>query len=133
MLVTVENLLHAAGPPTNAPTTLDALAGEALAQNPELRFYQAELAAAGAARKTAALLPPPEVSGSVGQKRTHDLAGQLAGEGVAWSVGVSQTFEWPGRLGLRKAIANLDLTLAQLGLDRFRTALGPACGDMPSR
>jgi cobalt-zinc-cadmium efflux system outer membrane protein len=59
----------------------------------------------------------------VGQKRTRDLAGQLAGEGVAWSVGVSQTFEWPGRLGLRKSIANRDLTLAQLGLDRFRTAL----------
>jgi cobalt-zinc-cadmium efflux system outer membrane protein len=36
---------------------------------------------------------------------------------------VSQTFEWPGRLGLRKAIANHDVTLAQLGLERFKLAL----------
>jgi cobalt-zinc-cadmium efflux system outer membrane protein len=105
------------------PTTAAALVMEALAQNPELRFYEAELTAARALRKTAGRLALPEVSGGVGHKRTHDVGGQLAGEGVAWSVGVSQTFEWPGRLGLRKAIANHDVTLAQLGLDRFRLAL----------
>lgn len=103
--------------------TLESLVSTALAENPELRFYEAEITAARAARKNAALLLPPEISGSVGQKRAHDPAGQLAGEGVAWSVGVAQTFEWPGRLGLRKTIANRDLTLAQLGLDRFRIAL----------
>jgi cobalt-zinc-cadmium efflux system outer membrane protein len=31
--------------------------------------------------------------------------------------------EWPGRIGLRKAIANRDVELAELGLERFRTAL----------
>jgi cobalt-zinc-cadmium efflux system outer membrane protein len=34
-----------------------------------------------------------------------------------------QPFEWPGRLGLRKAIANRDIELAELGLERFRVAL----------
>jgi cobalt-zinc-cadmium efflux system outer membrane protein len=38
-------------------------------------------------------------------------------------VSVSQTFEWPGRLSLRKAIANHDVALAELGLARFRAAL----------
>jgi cobalt-zinc-cadmium efflux system outer membrane protein len=42
---------------------------------------------------------------------------------VAWSVSVAQPFEWPGRLGLRKAIANRDVELAELGLQRFKSAL----------
>jgi cobalt-zinc-cadmium efflux system outer membrane protein len=108
---------------TNPPSTAAALVQEALTQNPELRFYEAELTAARALRKTAGRLAAPEISGSVGQKRARDVGGQLAGEGVAWSVGISQTFEWPGRLGLRKAIANHDVTLAQFGLDRFKLAL----------
>lgn len=113
---------HAATPPST-PTSAQALVQEALTQNPELRFYEAELTATRSARKNAARLAPPEVSGSVGHKRARESGGQLAGEGVAWSVGVSQTFEWPGRLSLRKAIANHDITLAELGFARFRTAL----------
>jgi len=34
-----------------------------------------------------------------------------------------QPFEWPGRIGLRKAIANRNVELAELGLERFRVAL----------
>ncbi len=109
---------------TNPPlTTAVALVQEAVTKNPELRFYESELAAARAARKNAARLAPPEISGSVGHKREHEAGGQLAGEGIAWSVGVSQTFEWPGRFGLRKAIANRDITLAELGFARFRSTL----------
>jgi cobalt-zinc-cadmium efflux system outer membrane protein len=47
----------------------------------------------------------------------------MSAEGVAWSVSVAQPFEWPGRLGLRKAIANRDIELAQLGYERFKVAL----------
>jgi cobalt-zinc-cadmium efflux system outer membrane protein len=107
---------------TNA-VTINALVAEALDHNPELKFYQAEIAAAKAGRKTAGLLANPEVSGSVGQKRVHDTSGNAAGEGVAWSVSVAQPFEWPGRLGLRKAIANRDIELAELGYGRFKVAL----------
>lgn len=105
---------------TNA-MTLDALVSEALAQNPELKFYEAELLAAKAGRKTAGQWANPEVSGSVGNKTVR--GGGLSAEGVAWSASVVQPFEWPGRLGLRKAIANRDIELAQLGYGRFKLAL----------
>jgi cobalt-zinc-cadmium efflux system outer membrane protein len=107
---------------TNA-FTLDALASEALERNPELKFYQAEIAAAKAGRKKAGLLSNPELSGSVGHKTARDRSLGMSAEGVAWSVSVAQPFEWPGRMGLRKAIANRDIELAELGYERFRVAL----------
>jgi len=110
---------------TNVPPgtlhTLDALVAEALEKNPELKFYDAEITAAKAGRKTAGLFANPEVSGGVGQKRV--TGDGLSAEGVAWSVSVVQPLEWPGRIGLRKAIANHDIELAQLGYERFRIAL----------
>ncbi len=113
--------LPASVPPS--PVSPEAFVAEVLERNPERRFYEAEITLARTSARLATQLPPPEISGSVGRKRTTDLAGQLAGEGVAWSAGVSQTFEWPGRLGLRKAIANRDVILAELGYARFTHAL----------
>jgi len=112
---------------TNSPAvtnqvSLDDLVKEALEKNPELRFYEAEIQAAKAGRKTAGLLDNPELSGSAGSKTVRGSG--LSAEGVAWSVSVVQPFEWPGRIGLRKAIANRDIALAELGLERFRVALG---------
>lgn len=107
--------------PVTSSLSLDALVAEALEKNPELKFYEAELAAARAGRKTAGTLGNPELSGGVGQKRVS--RGGLSAEGVAWSVSVVQPFEWPGRLGLRKAIANRDIELAELGYERFKLAL----------
>jgi cobalt-zinc-cadmium efflux system outer membrane protein len=107
---------------TNAPTvSVDALVTEALEKNPENNFYRAEIAAAKAGLKTAGAWPNPELSGSVGQKSARGEG--LSGEGVAWSASIMQPFEWPGRIGLRKAIANRDIELAELGYRRFRTAL----------
>src|SRR5207253_5647442 len=120
----------ALGATTNEPMssatntlTVDALVSEALEKNPELNFYKAEITAAKAGRKSAGLLANPELSGTVGQKTARDRSSSLSAEGVAWSVSVVQPFEWPGRIGLRKAIANRDIELAELGLERFRTAL----------
>ena len=107
--------------PATPSLSLDALVGEALDKNPELKFYEAELAAARAGRKTAGLLANPQVSGGVGQKTIR--GGGISAEGVAWSVSVVQPFEWPGRIGLRKAIANRDVELAELGYARFKIAL----------
>ena len=111
---------------TNSPgatnqVTLDGLVKEAMEKNPELRFYEAEIQAAKAGRMTAGLLANPEVSSSVGHKSARGPG--LSTEGVAWSVSVVQPFEWPGRLGLRKAIANRDIELAELGYGRFKVAL----------
>jgi cobalt-zinc-cadmium efflux system outer membrane protein len=47
----------------------------------------------------------------------------VTSDGLAWSASIKQTFEWPGRLGLRKAIANQQIKLAEWGLDQFKAAL----------
>jgi len=104
--------------------TLDSLVAQALRENPEFQFYQAELTAAKAGRKSARLWANPTLSGGVGQKNSQEVSSGLSAEGVAWSVSLMQPFEWPGRIGLRKAIANRDVELAELGLERFGLALG---------
>jgi len=103
--------------------TIEDLVHSTVAQNPEIRFYEAQVVAAKADRQSAGLLSNPVVSSEVGPMRTRDRDGNLMGEGVAWSVSVMQAFDWPGRMGLRKAIANRDIALAELGLARFRAAL----------
>ncbi len=105
------------------PLGSDALLREILASHPELAFYEAEIAAAKAGRAGAGALARPEVAVELGRKRVRDVTGAVAGEGEVWSISVTQTFEWPGRLGLRKAIANTQVQLAELGLARFRQAL----------
>ena len=113
---------------TNSPAVtnqvrLHDLVNEALAKNPELNFYRAEIAAAHGGRRSAGAWANPEVSAEIGQKRVKDSSGALLGEGAAWAVSVNQTFEYPGRLSLRKAIANRDLQLAELGFAQFKLAL----------
>lgn len=109
--------------PDTPAIALDALVAEIVGRNPELAFYEAELAAAKAGRRSAGAWNDPELSLDAGHKRVRDAAGVLAGEGTAWSVSVTQTFEWPGRLALRKSIANHQIELAELGLARFRAEL----------
>jgi cobalt-zinc-cadmium efflux system outer membrane protein len=111
---------NAASAPTNA-LTLDALVADILAHNPELNFYKAEVAAAKGERRSAGAWANPEVGGTAGSKRA--TGGGVSGEGLAWSVTVRQTFEWPGRIPLRKAIANKQIQLAELGYDQFKRAL----------
>lgn len=108
---------------TASPVAVDSLVADIVAQNPELAFYEAEIAAARAGLQAVGTRDNPELAVELGRKRVTNPAGTLAGEGTAWSVSVSQTFEWPGRLALRKAVANHDLALAELGLARFKAAL----------
>jgi cobalt-zinc-cadmium efflux system outer membrane protein len=103
--------------------TVSQLVDDVVAHNPEILFYEAELAAAKGERRTAGQLSNPEFSPVIASKRSTDPAGTLQGEGVAWTVAASQTFEWPGRLALRKAIADRQVALAELGLAQFRAAL----------
>jgi len=110
--------------PANAnEVSVESLVQEALAKNPELNFYKAEIAAAKGERRTAGTLANPEIASQVGAKRARSAESGLTGEGLAWSVSVLQTFEYPGRLGLRKAIANRQIELAELGYAQFRAAL----------
>lgn len=108
---------------SSVPVALDELVAEIVGNNPEIKFYEAEIDAAKSNRRSSGALRDPELTVEAGRKRVRDALGGVAGEGFAWSVSVTQIFEWPGRLGLRKAIANRQIELAELGLARFRAAL----------
>ena len=101
----------------------EALVSEALGANAELAFYQAQLEGAKASTRLAGRLDLPKAELQAGQVRSKNLDQSMAGEGAMWSASVRQSFEWPGRLGLRKAIANQDVALATLGLEAFRREL----------
>src|SRR5213080_4589921 len=104
-------------------TSLDALIAEALARNPELNVYSSEIAAAKGERRTAGEWQNPEASTEGGAKITRDYHGKTLGDGVLWTLGATQAFEYPGRVTLRKAIANHQIAVAELGLEGFRAAL----------
>ena len=101
----------------------EALVSEALEANAELGFYQAQLEGAKAATRLAGRLDLPKAELQVGQIRSKNLDHSMAGEGAMWMASVRQSIEWPGRLGLRKAIANQDVAVAPLGLEAFRREL----------
>jgi outer membrane protein, heavy metal efflux system len=103
--------------------SLDALVAEAWARNPEANVYRSEIAAAKGERRTAGEWQNPEASGDLGAKVVRDYHGDTLGEGVSWTLSATQTFEYPGRVTLRKAIANHQIALAELGLEGFRAAL----------
>jgi cobalt-zinc-cadmium efflux system outer membrane protein len=111
--------VHAEAQPV--PVSIDGLVTQALANNPELKFYKAEIAVAKSGRSVAGRLSNPELNLDLGQKRVR--GGDAKAEGVAFSVSLAQPIEWPGRLGLRKAIADRDIALAELGLNQFRSFL----------
>jgi cobalt-zinc-cadmium efflux system outer membrane protein len=102
--------------------SIEKLVAITLSANPELKFYEAEIAAAKAGRYTAGRLPNPELSLEVAHARVSG-GGNAASEGLAYAATLAQPIEWPGRIGLRKAIANGDIALAELGLARFRNHL----------
>jgi outer membrane protein, heavy metal efflux system len=101
--------------------TLDVVVADVLARNPEVAFYRAEIAAAKGEARTAATWANPEITTTLGDKRV--TGGGVASEGVTWSVSIQQTFEWPGRIPLRKAIANHQIQLAELGFAQFQATL----------
>src|SRR5213082_289436 len=103
--------------------SMDALVAEALVRNPEIKVYTAEIAAAKGERRTAGEWQNPEASTEAGAKIVRDYHGNTLGDGIIWTLGATQTFEYPGRVTLRKAIANHQIALAELGVEGFRTAL----------
>jgi cobalt-zinc-cadmium efflux system outer membrane protein len=104
-------------------TSLDELVAEAWERNPEANVYRAEIAAGKGERRTAGEWQNPEATTDAGAKVVRDYHGNTLGAGVTWSLSAAQTFEYPGRVSLRKAIANHQIALAELGLEGFRAAL----------
>lgn len=105
--------------PVNArPLPISRLVSDALHKNPEIRYYEAEIEAARGGRQSAGRLPDPELSIEAGGM---SLAGQK--DGAVWRAQMLQAFDFPGRTALRKAIADQDIALAELGLEQFRSQL----------
>ncbi len=102
---------------------VETLVSKVVARNPEIAFYEAEVNAAKAGRSVAGKPGNPELNLNIGPMRSSG-GGNATAEGFAYSASLAQPVEWPGRLGLRKAIANRDIELAELGLARFRMYLG---------
>lgn len=105
------------------PFTVNSLVQKALATHPELRYYEAQIDVARGGKTKAGEIQNPDLMTGVGNWRVRDLSTNNVTDGPTWAVQLTQTFEWPGRLSLRKAIAQKDIELAQLGLDQFRAAL----------
>ncbi len=107
----------------HAQTMPEGLVTQALQQNPELTFYVASIAAAKGAVRTARMVRNPELNTQAGYKNSRDNSGGPTSEGATWAISFSQTFEYPGRIALRKAIADHDVDLAELRLQQFRLTL----------
>jgi len=103
--------------------TPEALVKRALQQNPELNFFVAEIAAAKGAVRTADTLRNPELSSELGYKNSRENSGGASGDGAILALSFSQSLEYPGRIVLRKAIANHDRVVAELHLQQFRLTL----------
>ncbi len=123
-LVMTMTLAAAQAVPAGGIGSVEGVVAGVIAANPELKAYEAALAAAREESRVAGRLAHPTVGVEAGQIRSYNLDHSLAGEGAVWTATIQQTFEWPGRMSLRKAIANQDVELATIGLGRFRHALG---------
>jgi outer membrane protein, heavy metal efflux system len=105
--------------PAAAQTALsiDALAADVVAGNPERQYLARQISLAQTGVAAAGRLADPEISVDFGEKRTDSpLNGQRLGDGPAFAVSILQPIEFNGRIPLRKAIAQGNVTLARLGL-----------------
>ncbi len=103
--------------------SVDALVTSALANNAELKAYEAEVLAAKGQRAQAGFFKNPEVTVEIGGREVRDSENILQGSGTTFSLTVMQTLEFPGKGTLRKAIANKNVEIAELGLAQFRLSL----------
>lgn len=103
--------------------SVDALVTSALANNAELKAYEAEVLAARGQRTQAGFFKNPEVTVEIGGREVRDSENILQGSGTTFSLTVMQTLEFPGKGTLRKAIANKNVEIAELGLEQFRLSL----------
>ena len=109
--------------PASYPLPIEELVTEAINNNLELRSYEAELGVARGERRQAGMWKNPEFEGNYAYRRVSDAQELLTGEGVSRGLAIVQTFEFPGKGSLRKAIANQNIRLAELGVQQFRQAL----------
>jgi outer membrane protein, heavy metal efflux system len=119
----VASALPVAAQPVPA-ISIAALAADVVAGNPERQFLARQISLAQTGVAAAGRLADPEISVDFGEKRTDSpLTGQRLGDGPAFAVSIQQPIEFNGRIPLRKAIAQGNVTLARLGLAQFDATL----------
>lgn len=102
--------------------TLDQATARAQQKNPAFQVLREEIAVAEGARNGAGTRANPELTIGPGIVRsTGDGATNYRFRG---EVGVSQTFEFPGKRSLRLLLADGEVKLRQIALDGFREQLG---------
>ena len=105
--------------PDTGALTLDAAIRLALEDNPDLRVLAAGIAAARGEVTTAKTWQNPDLSVAPGFKTFRDASDtQFHG-----NFGLDQTFEWPGKRALRRAVAEKNVAVRELALDGFRSQL----------
>lgn len=109
---------------TDAAMSLDRLAEDVVANNPERQFYQQQIATAGTERQAAGRLADPEAVVEFGERHQNDrITGGPLGDGRAYAVSIVQPIEFGGRIALRRAIAERQIELARIGLQQFDATL----------
>lgn len=112
----------APSPEQRDAATLEVLISEAWTNNPEVRLYEAAVAGARGELVTAKTWNNPEVSFAPGAVRTEE-SGSPSRTGFHSDFSVSQTFLFPGKRALQKAVAEKTVESRQLALSAFRTQL----------
>lgn len=128
MRIRVLALLIAAAPAALSSQTpgisIERLAQDVVANNPERQFYQREIETAVVQRSAAGRWADPEAVVEFGQRQATDrTTGALLGEGTTYAVSIVQPIEFGGRIALRRAIADRQVDLARMGLQQFDATL----------
>lgn len=103
---------------TNA-LTLEGAIRLALDNNPGIRVLAADIASARGGVTVATTWQNPEMSVAPGFKSARDSSAL----GFHGDFGLEQTFEWPGKRALRRAVAEKNVVVRQLALEGFRSQL----------
>lgn len=111
-----------AAPVSGTAIRIADLVARTVGENPELAYYAAEVEAAKAGRDVAGRPADPELGVQIGQRSLRSPGGG-GGDGLAWSVSISQRFDFTGRNSLRKAIADRRVERAEAGVEQFRREL----------
>ena len=86
--------------------SLDALAADVVANNPERRFYQRQIETAQVERDAAGRLADPTLTVEFGERKITDPVSNVrTGDAPAYAASIVQPIEFGGRIALRRAIA----------------------------
>lgn len=105
------------------PVEITELIQQAMVVSPERQAYLAALAAESEIVSAVGTNRDPVLSLEVGRKQLSDMSGASIDKGEVWTASLSQTFEWPERLRLQRAVAERQVESAKLKLDRFEQAV----------